>query len=139
MDAHARRIVVESAGPLFAGKGRFAEAFYDRLFEIAPESRALFRRDFNVQKRMLMAALAMVVGVLADRGRLADTAAHLGRVHARHRVSRAQFALGQAAFDRALQDFFGEACTDELRAAWRAAYDEVIALMDLAEAPEPAA
>ncbi|TCO74209.1 globin domain-containing protein [Rhodovulum euryhalinum] len=135
MDAQTRKIVVESSGPLFAAKGRFAEAFYHRLFEIAPESRALFQRDFNVQKRMLMAALAMVVGVLGDRARLAATAAHLGRVHARHDVGRDHFALGQRAFDLALQDFFGAACTEEMRSAWQCAYCELLDLMQAAPGP----
>jgi len=129
MDTHARQIIVESCGPLFAAKGRFADAFYSRLFEIAPEAQALFQRDLNTQKRMLMAALAMVVSVLGDRDRLAATAAHLGQVHARRSVSRDHMVLGQRAFDLALQDFFGAACTDELRAAWQSAYAELLDLM----------
>lgn len=135
MDARTRRIVVESSSRLFLGKGRFADAFYQRLFEIAPGSRALFKRDLPSQKRMLMASLAMVVGVMGDRGRLAATAAHLGRVHARHGVGAAQFALGQRAFDLALQDFFQEDCTPELRAAWKCAYDDLVTLMQDDPAP----
>ncbi|GAA0311063.1 globin domain-containing protein [Rhodovulum strictum] len=140
MDAQTRKIIVESAAPLFAAKGRFAEAFYDRLFEIAPEARSLFQRDFATQKRMLMAALAMVVGVLGDRAQLTATAAHLGRVHARRNVTHAHFVIGQRAFDMALQDFFGPACTDEMRSAWQSAYADLLAVMELAPAdPDDAA
>jgi hemoglobin-like flavoprotein len=139
MDAHARQIVVESSGRLFVARGRFADAFYSRLFEIAPEAQALFQRDPTTQKRMLMAALAMVVGVLGDRHRLAATAAHLGRVHARRSVSREHMALGQRAFDLALQDFFGAACTDEMRAEWQSAYAELLELMAVPPSGDSAA
>ncbi|MGC9420116.1 MAG: globin domain-containing protein [Rhodovulum sp.] len=142
MEARARKIVVETSGPIFAAKGRFADAFYNHLFDLAPESRALFRRDFQGQKRMLMAALAMVVGVLGDRDRLAATAAHLGRVHANRQVRHAHMAIGQRAFDRALVEFYGPACTEDMRAAWQAAYAQVLDLMDLPrdapDAPAPA-
>ncbi|TCP38677.1 globin domain-containing protein [Rhodovulum marinum] len=137
MEARARKIVVESAGPIFAAKGRFADFFYQHLFDLAPETRALFRRDLHRQKRMLMAALAMVVGVLGDRDRLAATAAHLGRVHANRRVRHAHMMLGQRAFDLALADFYGPACTDEMRIAWQSAYAQVLEMMEIA--PDPCA
>ncbi|SIO42005.1 Hemoglobin-like flavoprotein [Rhodovulum sp. ES.010] len=134
MDTHNRKLVLASSGALFSAKGRFAEAFYDRLFDLAPEVRALFRVDMTHQKRMLMAALAMVVGVLGDRERLAKTAADLGRVHAQRQVTAAHLDIGQQAFDLALQDFFGTDYTPELRAAWGEAFAELVTLMRLDEA-----
>ena len=41
-----------------------AGMFYDRLFEIAPEVRPLFKGDMAEQGRKLMAMLAVVVGSL---------------------------------------------------------------------------
>ena len=41
-----------------------AGMFYDRLFEIAPEVRPLFKGDMAEQGRKLMATLAVVVGSL---------------------------------------------------------------------------
>ena len=38
--------------------------FYGRLFEIAPETKALFKGDMSEQGRKLMATLAVVIGAL---------------------------------------------------------------------------
>ena len=45
---------------------RAAALFYDRLFETAPETRALFRGDIDTQGQKLMSALATVVNSLGD-------------------------------------------------------------------------
>ena len=45
---------------------RAAALFYGRLFQTAPETRALFRGDMDTQRRKLMSALATVVNSLGD-------------------------------------------------------------------------
>jgi len=136
MDENARRIVVESAGQVFAAKGRLAEAFYAHLFRVAPETQPLFDAQMRHQYKMLMSALAVIVGALGDPERLKTTLDYLGRLHARRSVTAAYLAIGAEAFDLAICDFFGERCTPELRAAWADAYTEIAERM-LTASSEP--
>ena len=47
-----------------------ANLFYERLFEIAPEVRPLFRNDIDEQKRKFIATLAVIVGSLDNSSKL---------------------------------------------------------------------
>ena len=53
-----------------------AELFYDHLFDIAPQMRAMFPNDMIEQRRKLMAMLAGVVKGLANLEQILPAAAH---------------------------------------------------------------
>jgi nitric oxide dioxygenase len=66
-----------------------AEAFYGRLFDVAPAVKPLFRGDMTEQRRKLIASLAVVVRGLSDlpsvlpaasarRGAAVDVGARIG-------------------------------------------------------------
>ena len=57
-----------------------AALFYNRLFEIAPEVRPLFRGDMTEQGRKLMKVLTLVVNGLAISTRFYLRPAHWQRV-----------------------------------------------------------
>ena len=58
-----------------------AELFYDRLFAIAPEFRALFPQDLRDQKKKLIAMLATVVANLHQLEKMLPAVQDLGRRH----------------------------------------------------------
>ena len=59
--------------------GTAAGLFYQRLFEIAPEVKPLFKRDIGEQGRMLMAALTTVVNGLKNLGDIVTRRRAVGR------------------------------------------------------------
>lgn len=129
MDSRQSKLVMDSAGVIFAGKGRMADLFYAHLFDIAPESRALFKKDMARQRKMFAAALGMVVSQIGDRERLMNSVEYVGRLHAQKGVTPEHLVLGARAFDRAVCEFFGDACSDALCDAWSAAYAEIAEVM----------
>ena len=58
-----------------------AMLFYDRLFEIAPQTRAMFPDDMIEQRRKLMAMLAGVVKGLANLEQVLPAAGALAKRH----------------------------------------------------------
>ena len=84
----------ELVRPALADVGQTAGLFYDRLFEIAPEVRPLFRHDIDEQKRKFIATLAVIVGSLDDSSKL-DRAAPtaLARQHVSFGVQPAHYSL----------------------------------------------
>lgn len=106
-----------------------AALFYNRLFEIAPEVRPLFKGDMAEQGRKLMATLAVVVNGISDMEKLRPAVEALGRRHADYGVKAAHFAPVGAALLWTLEQGLGEAFTPDVRAAWTEAYAALSATM----------
>ena len=101
-----------------------ASLFYDRLFEIDPATRALFKSgDLAEQRKKLMQALAFVVAGLDHLDRLVPTIEELGRRHAEYGVTTAHYASVGAALLWTLEQGLASAWTSDAEAAWSAAYD----------------
>jgi nitric oxide dioxygenase len=116
-----------------------AALFYDRLFEIAPEARALFPTDLTEQNTKLMSMLGSIVARLHDYDALFPLVADLGRRHVTYGAQPDHYAaVGSALFD-ALERTLGERFTPEVEAAWRQAFDALARTMiDAAWPPEAA-
>jgi nitric oxide dioxygenase len=109
-----------------------AEKFYDRLFEIAPELRALFRSDMTGQGMRFMRTLRVIVQDLDDPEALHPYLEKLAQGHAAYGVKPEHFyPMGQALI-WTMQQALGEDFPEGAAAAWEAAYDhlarEMIAL-----------
>ena len=57
--------------------------FYDRLFELAPQVRAMFPTDLTEQRKKLMATLAVGVGGLSNLQSVLPAASALAKRHVR--------------------------------------------------------
>jgi len=99
-----------------------AAMFYGRLFEIAPETKVLFRSDMAEQGRKLMATLSVVVSGLANLEAILPTASALAKRHVSYGVKASHYAPVGAALLWTLEKGLGSAWTPELAAAWTAAY-----------------
>lgn len=110
----------------FAQIAPMAEAagtlFYNRLFELDPALKSLFRGDMIQQKRKLMQMLGVVVAWL-DRPRvLALVLEGLGSRHTLYGVKRQHYdTVGQALIST-LGEALGERFNAEVREAWITAY-----------------
>lgn len=100
-----------------------ATLFYDRLFEIDPATRLLFRAEgLPEQRRKLMQTLDTLVQGLDYIEDLVPAIEDLGRRHMRYGVQEAHYDSVGAALLWTLEQELGEHWTDETRDAWTAVY-----------------
>ena len=99
-----------------------ADLFYGRLFEIAPQVRAMFPGDISEQKKKLMAMLGTVVAGLNNLDTLMPAVRALGRRHGGYGAKAQHYAPVGSALLWTLEKGLGEAFTPEVRDAWATAY-----------------
>lgn len=108
-----------------------AAAFYERLFSIAPETRALFRTDLSEQGMRFMRTLGIILDHISDPARVAPYLRHLAEGHALYGVRPEHFAPMCEALIQTMREVLGDEFSEETAAAWRAAYDAFAAEMRL--------
>ena len=118
-----------------------AEMFYDRLFDIAPDLRSLFRSDMTGQGMRFMRTLRVIVQNLDEPEALHPYLQRLAQGHAAYGVKPEHFhPMGQALI-WTMRQALGEDFPEGADAAWEAAYDglahEMVALAAPAACPDP--
>ena len=103
--------------------------FYDRLFEIAPELRPMFKSDMDAQAHKFIEMLAIIVGLLNDPTELTQTLTQLSHRHRGYGVRDEHYDKVGAALTWALGRTMGDAFTPELETAWRDLYTMVASAM----------
>jgi hemoglobin-like flavoprotein len=116
----------ESLRPIPRGVGR---SFYERLFDLDPSLRALFKGDLDAQGAMFVSALGLAVGGLEDAHSGERPLRDLGQRHAAYGVTEANFATFREALVKTLRDQIGAGFTEAHAAAWRAAFDRIGVVM----------
>jgi nitric oxide dioxygenase len=116
-----------------------ADMFYGRLFEIAPDVKALFKGDMKDQGRKLMATLRVVVNGLKNLDAVVPAAQALAVKHVAYGVKPEYYPpVGEAliwTLDTALKEDFDS----ETRAGWVAAYTTLSQVMiEAAYSPQTA-
>jgi hemoglobin-like flavoprotein len=104
-----------------------AALFYGRLFEIAPETRGLFRYDVGTpgmaqQGVKLMQTLGVAVAHLDNLGAVIPAIEALARRHVVYGVEAAHYDVVGAALLWTLEQGLGEDFTPEVHAAWATVY-----------------
>jgi hemoglobin-like flavoprotein len=99
-----------------------ADLFYDRLFELDPSLRRLFKDDLAAQKRALVGMLAMVVNGLDRLDTIVPAVQQLGSRHATYGVQDSHYATVGSALLWTLEQGLGERFQPQTREAWTAAY-----------------
>lgn len=126
---------LETIGPLLHRIGR---GFYIKLFELAPDTRALFNIDMEQQQRLFMSIFKQF-SVLNERSILTipvtDTnsgevsipgVAGLGERHVRYGVRPEHFIFAQQAFFWSLEQNLGDVVDTKTLQAWRRAFEMII-------------
>ena len=112
-----------------------AKLFYQRLFELDPSLRSLFRTNMEDQGRKLMDTLGVIVGHLRWLDRIMPGIRALGARHAQYGVKSTDYAVvGQALIDT-LQIGLGAGFTAEISEAWLAAYTMLSKAMNPSACP----
>jgi hemoglobin-like flavoprotein len=106
------------------------EQFYNRLFEIDPSARALFRAtNMPEQRRKVIEALSLALQSLDDLDALTPTLEDLGRRHQRYGVTAAHYdSVGQALL-WTLEQGLGAAWTPAMAAAWTELFGQLSSAM----------
>jgi len=99
-----------------------ALVFYERLFELDPSLRSLFRGSREAQAQKLAQALAVVVKGLEHPAQLRGAIEALGRRHAGYGVRDEHYTTVGEALLWTLEQGLGAAFTPDVRAAWGDAY-----------------
>src|SRR6202790_3629543 len=96
--------------------------FYDRLFEIAPQVKAMFPADMTEQRKKLMAMLAAVVNGLGNLESILPAASALAKRHLSYGAKPAHYPVVGSALLWTLEKGLGDGWTPQLADAWTAAY-----------------
>jgi len=99
-----------------------AVLFYDRLFEVAPSVKSMFPADMTLQRKKLMATLAVVVGGLKNLEAILPAASALATRHVSYGAKPEHYPVVGAALLWTLEKGLGDDWTPEVAAAWTAAY-----------------
>lgn len=108
---------------------RAAKVFYDGLFRIAPETRALFPEDMTAQYHKFWAMFRIIAGTIDRFDELEGKIRGLGARHAHYRAEDAHFGAVGEALLLMLEKRFGADFTPELKYAWTAAYWRLALIM----------
>jgi hemoglobin-like flavoprotein len=100
-----------------------SESFYRRLWEIAPETKALFHKtDMVEQGRKLMQTLASGFAGLDKLEHILPAVEQLGKRHQHYGIRREQYRDVGKALLWALEQKLGKAYTHDVEAAWLKVY-----------------
>jgi hemoglobin-like flavoprotein len=106
-----------------------AQLFYARLFEVDPGLRNLFRGDLREQGYKLIQVMDAAVNGLNRLEHLVPIVQQLGRRHVGYGVKDHHYGTVGAVLLWTLNQGLGPDFTEEVRAAWTAAYDVLASTM----------
>ena len=102
-----------------------SELFYQRLFEIAPELRGMFRSDMAGQGMRFMTTLGVIAQCLDHPQALSTYLEWLAQGHAAFGVKAEHFPpMGQALI-RTMRETLGDEFPEGAAAAWETAYAHI--------------
>ncbi|MCH8799961.1 MAG: hemin receptor [Chloroflexi bacterium] len=136
MDAQQINLVQKSWSKILPISDKAAELFYNRLFEIDPSTKVLFKGDMEVQGRKLMQMITAAVNGLNDLDGLVPVVQDLGRRHGGYGVQEAHYGSVGSALLWTLEQGLGDDFTPEVKIAWTETYMLLAGVMKDASAKE---
>jgi hemoglobin-like flavoprotein len=115
------KLVQESFAKVAPISDQAAVLFYDRLFAIAPQVKAMFPADMTEQRKKLMATLAVVVNGLGNLESVLPAASALAIRHVSYGARREHYSVVGAALLWTLEKGLGDGWTPEVADARTAA------------------
>jgi hemoglobin-like flavoprotein len=99
-----------------------AKMFYDKLFEVDPQLRRLFKTDLQDQGRKLMHMMGIAIKGLDQLNELVPALQFLGSKHIAYGVQAKDYDTVGTALIWTLEQGLGAAFTFEVKEAWIAVY-----------------
>lgn len=107
-----------------------ARYFYDKLFELDPETTAMFSRaNMDLQRHRLMESLGMLIAELDDPEQLVTDLVVMGKRHVSYGVRDSDYDAAGVALLWTLEKALGPDFTPDARAAWTEAYQWIASVM----------
>jgi len=122
MDTRQIRLVQESFATLGPICEQVGALFFDRLFQLDPSLRKLFRGDMTEHGGKLMAMIRSVMHRLGNLPMLLPALEDLGRRHLADGVEDRHYVTVAVALLWMLEKRLGAAFTPEMKDAWTAVY-----------------
>lgn len=129
MTPEQKNLVQESFALVAPIADQAGALFYDRLFQLDPTLRSLFRVDLREQSQKLMHVLAIAVRGLDNLQSIVPALHALGRRHAAYGVTAQHFDTVAAALLWTLETGLGPHFTPDVRQAWVAVYTLLVTTM----------
>jgi len=129
MTPESQRLVRDSFAKVAPIAPAAAAMFYDRLFQLDPSLRPLFKGDMAEQGRKLMTMIGTAVANLHRLDSIVPTVRDLGRRHAGYGVRPAHYQTVAGALLWTLEQGLGDAFTPATRDAWVECYTTLAATM----------
>ena len=123
MDPSQIKLVQESFAKVVPIADQAAVMFYNRLFEVAPQVKAMFPADLTEQRKKLMAMLAAVVAGLGNLETVLPAASALAKRHVTYGAKAGHYPVVGAALMWTLEKGLGDGWTPEVAEAWTDSYD----------------
>lgn len=123
------KAVQESFAQVLPAAAAAAHHFYDRLFALAPETRAMFRGDIDDQGRKLFLTLATVVDALEQLDQVVPVAQALAVRHVGYGVAEEHYSVVGVALIETLRGALGKRFDSFTEAAWGSAYSILSGVM----------
>jgi nitric oxide dioxygenase len=122
MDTDQVNLVRDSFVQIVLDTDAAARSFYDRLFELAPETRPLFRNEMITQGRHLIEALGRIVTGLSKLDDMRPGLRKLAERHVDYGVEDRQYAVAGNALMYMITVHGGSALDSATIEAWKTAY-----------------
>ncbi|MGN7161962.1 globin family protein [Sphingomonas sp. SAFR-052] len=123
LSARQIELVQDSFAAVVPLTNEAAAEFYRRLFELSPDTRALFRNDMTEQGRKLFLTLATVVDALDRLDTIVPIARELAIRHIGYGAKESHYAAVGSALIETLRVGLGSAFDRDTEQAWSAAYE----------------
>ncbi len=117
------KLVQESFAKVAPIADQAAVMFYNRLFEVAPQVKAMFPADLTEQRKKLMAMLSVVVNGLSNLETILPAASALATRHVSYGAKAEHYPVVGGALLWTLEKGLGDGWTPEVAEAWTDAYD----------------
>lgn len=99
-----------------------AEIFYDKLFEMDPGLKPLFKGDMKEQGKKLMTMIGTAVNGLSNLDAIVPAVQNLGRNHVGYGVEDSHYDTVGGALIYTLETGLGDSFTPEVKDAWVEVY-----------------
>lgn len=117
-------LIMDSFAKVAPISDQVAASFYEKLFEVAPDTKALFAKiDMQEQGRKLMQTIATAVGALYTPDVFDETFEALGKRHIAYGVTAKQYQDVQIALIHAFEQNLGDDFTADVKRAWENVYE----------------
>jgi len=140
MEAKTIELVQETFKEVVPIADTAAEIFYDKLFDLDPALKPMFKGDMKEQGAKLMSMIGTAVNGLNNLEAIVPAVQNLGKNHVGYGVKDSHYDTVASALLFTLDKGLGEKFTPEVKTAWTEVYTVLATTMkDAAATVEPVA